>query len=461
MSFLRTFLLFAFVAVPLAARALPAGAAPNGPRPRSVILMIADGCGPQTLALARMVAGHPLALDGMLVGAITTRSGDARVTDSAASATAYATGHKTYNGGISEDTLHRALGTLLEGAAARGLATGLVATSRITHATPAAFAAHVDQRTSEDAIAEQMLAHGVEVMLGGGRSRFVPRAAGGLRRDGRDLLADARARGVQVVVDREGLARAGAGPLLGLFAMDHLDFALDADSTAQPSLRDMTEAALAHLARAPRGFFVMIEGSRIDHAAHDNDVAATVREVLEYDAAVQAALDFARRDGHTLVLSVSDHETGGLTLGRRIGDESLDDLRPEALARVRKSAIWIARRMRAGEDPAALMREYAGVDSLGADERQWLADGIAERRALEWGIGEIVSRRARVGWATNSHTAADVGLYASGPGRERFIGLHDNTEIAQDIAALLGLDLEAVTAGLRAAAPTEAGHRGR
>ncbi len=455
------------LAAPPAARAAATAAAPT--HPRNVVLMIPDGCGPATLALARMVAGHPLALDGMLVGAALTHSSDARVTDSGAAATALATGHKTYNGGISEDTLHLALGTLLEAAEAKGLATGLVATSRITHATPAAFAAHVDQRASEDLIAAQMLEQGIEVLLGGGRSRFVPEAAGGERRDGRDLLAESRARGVEVLVDREGLERAarvaapvvslhvgrhaaaapGARPLLGLFAMDHMEYALDQDSLSQPRLLEMTEAALARLSRAPRGFFLMVEGSRIDHAAHDNDAPATVREALEYDDAVRAVLEFARNDGRTLVISCADHETGGLTLARRIGDASHSDLQPEAIARVRHSAARMADHMRAGAPPAVVLRESAGVDSLDADERRAIADGLAGRGWLAGAIAEIVNRRARVAWATNGHTAADVGLYAFGPGRERFVGVHENSEVGREIARALGLDLEAVTARLR------------
>ena len=381
-------------------------------RPRNVVLMIPDGCGPATLAAARMVVGHPLALDGILVGAVMTRSSDARVTDSGAAATAFATGHKTYNGGISEDTLHRPLATVLEAAEAKGLATGLVATSRITHATPAAFASHVDERTSEDRIAAQMLDQGIEVLLGGGRSHFLPRAAGGARDDDRDLLAESRARGAEVVVDRDGLERAGrepaprvslhvgrsraaaaagaARPLIGLFAMDHMAFWIDQDSLAQPRLVEMTGVALERLARSPRGFFLMVEGSRIDHAAHEDDTPTTVREALEFDAAVEAALEFARRDGHTLVISCADHETGGLTLGRRIGGGSRSDLHPEELARVRASAARMADRMRAGAHPESVMREWAGVDSLGEDERQ-----LARRRPRRPGPARLGDRRDR------------------------------------------------------------------
>jgi alkaline phosphatase len=430
---------------------LASGAGAPAAAPRSVILMIADGCGPSHLALARMVAGRPLALDSILTGMVTTGAADSRVTDSGAGATAYATGVKTFNHAIAVDTLRRPLGTLLEAAEAAGLATGLVATSRITHATPAAFAAHVAHRDAEDVIAEQMLAQGIEVILGGGRRHFVARAAGGQRRDRRDLLAESRARGAVVVIDAAGLAAADRTPLVGLFGMDHLDYALDGDSLHQPRLATMTARALALLARAPRGFFLMVEGSRVDHAAHDNDPAATTREALEYDAAVRVAIDFARRDGRTLVVSVADHETGGLTLGRRVGAEGAADVHPEALSRVRRSSRGLAARLRAGADPDSLMRADAGLGRLSGEERTMLAEGVAGRRGLEGTIGEIVSRRALIGWTTNGHTAAEVTLHAYGPGRERFTGLLDNTDVARRIAALQGLDLGAVTARLRAA----------
>jgi alkaline phosphatase len=422
-------------------------------RPRNAILMIPDGCGPSAIALARLCAGRPLALDSILVGAASTRSATERITDSAASATALATGVKTCNARISVDTLYRPLGTVLEAARARGMATGLVAMSRITHATPAAFAAHADERSSEDTIAVQMLAQGVDVMFGGGRRHFVPRTSGGSRRDGRDLLAEARARGVQVIVDRAALDGALRPPVLGLFAMDHMDYVIDGDSTSQPALSLMAARAIELLSKSPGGFFLMIEGSRIDPAAHTNDPATMVREILEYDRAVQQALEFARRDGHTLVVSVADHETGGVSPGRGFGETSVSDVRPEALARVSCSAERMARLMLAGARPDSLLRVRAGVDSLGPGEEAMLRDGVAGRAELDLAIGEIESRRALVGWTTEGHTACDVGLYAFGPGRERFAGLHDNTDVGRAIAELLGLDLAAVTARLRESTP--------
>ena len=147
------------------------------------------------------------------------------------------------------------------------------------------------------------------------------------------------------------LNAARATPLLGLFAHDDMSYALDRDMLTQPGLPEMTRKALALLSRRPAGFFLMVEGSRIDHAGHANDPASHARELLEYDAALRAVLDFARRDGHTLVVSHRGPQTGGLSLGRRIGDQSLYELHIETLRPVTASTERMADSIAAGEHP--------------------------------------------------------------------------------------------------------------
>ena len=439
------------------AAARPAASAADAPadpdRPRNVILMIPDGCGWASFTLARLVAGHPLALDSILVGACETQSADALITDSGAGATAMASGVRTHNGELGLDPDQRPVATVLEAARARGLSTGLVATSRITHATPAAFAAHVPERDSEDEIAVEELAHHVDVLLGGGRSKFAPRGGGGLRADGRDLIAEARRAGYVVVESGAELDAVTHAPVLGLFTPDHMNYDVDRDPNAEPALADMTARALALLARNPRGFFVMIEGSRVDHAAHQKDPATHVGELLAYDRAVAAALAFARRDRHTLVISVADHETGGLTVGAWSERDSTTRLDPAALRGVRASAAHMAGEIRGGAPAARVLADEAGITDPSPEEQAALASAGPGDRGLIGTIGEIESRRAHVGWTTWWHTAEDVGLYAWGPGAARLRGIHANTDIARTIASLLGLDLGAATAKLRSAAP--------
>lgn len=428
------------------------------PRPKNLILMIADGCGPASITMARdyaraVLGRRALTLDAIQVGAVRTASASNRVTDSAAGATAYACGVKTYNGAIAVDTAGRTVATLLEAAKARGMATGLVVTSRITHATPAAFAAHVGQRAMETEIAQQMLAQRIDVLLGGGWSYFLPTADGGRRMDRRNLLQEAEAAGYQVVRTaadfRKGLQR----PVLGLFGPDHLPYEMDRNPEAVPSLAEMTRAAIELLQQDPEGFFLMVEGSRIDHTGHANDAAAHVHEVLAYDEAVAVALDFARRDGQTLVVSVSDHETGGLTLGRNVNSQGIYNWHPEVLARVQVSYDRLIPALGRTNRPDTLLKAWLGLDSLKTDEQALVEQAKAQPDSWQAVVTELIGRRAVVGWTSNGHTAVDVNLYALGPGAEQLVGNFENDELGRLLAELMGFDLPALTQMLRQQEP--------
>jgi alkaline phosphatase len=433
--------------------ALPLHAQPEE-RPKNLILMIADGCGPASITMARdyaraVLGRKALALDAIQVGAVRTASASSRVTDSAAGATAYACGIKTYNGAIAVDTTGQPVATLLEAAKARDMAVGLVATSRITHATPAAFAAHVPQRAMESDIAVQMLDQGIEVLLGGGWQYFLPLSEGGRRQDGRNLLREAEQQGYQIVRNRAALRQSLRLPVLGLFAADHLPYEIDRDTTQIPSLAEMTRVAIELLRNNPNGFFLMVEGSRIDHTGHANDAAAHVRDVLAYDEAVAVALNFARQDGQTLVVSVSDHETGGLSLGRNVDGQGIYAWHPEVLARVRASYERLIPALQEAENPEATLYALTGIDSLTATERTFLAQAGRDPAALQVVLTELIGRRAVVGWTSNGHTAVDVNLYAYGPGSALLVGNIENDELGRRLAALMGFDLRALTEQLR------------
>ena len=443
-----TLSLLALAATTAGCAATPSAAtpsAPAAPAPRNLILMIADGFGPASATLAREVAGRPLALDAHLVGAISTFAADTLVTDSAASATALASGVKTNNGMVGELPDGTAVRTVLEEAEAHGLATGLVTTSRLSHATPACFAAHVPSRGMEQEIAAQMLAQGIEVLLGGGRATFLPRGDGGLRGDGRDLLAEAGAAGYQVVVDPAGLAAAGPGRVLGLFNDSHMEFEIDRDAQAEPSLAAMTARALELLADDPDGFLLVVEGARIDHAAHANDAVSHLSDILAYDAAFAVAAAFAAESGDTLLVSTADHETGGLTLGRSIGHEAFYEWRPEVLTGFRASPSAVARAAEADGEATRVLRELAGDPDLTDGERAELDTAAADGKTARFYnvLVPAVDRLARVAWTTTGHTGVDVLVYALGPGAERFRGHRDNTEIGRTVADLFGFELSA------------------
>jgi len=243
------------------------------------------------------------------VGALRTNAYTEPVTDSAAAATALATGHLTHNGWLAVDPMTRApLETLAEAALARGLAVGLVTTSGITHATPAAFASHVADREQHERIAEQMAELGLDLMAGGDRGYFLSRKSGGLRSDGLDLLRKMRDAGT-AVVETLSAARATVPdrPLAFLFAPGDPSPA----GPGRPALADVAELALRRLSRDPDGFFLMVEGAQIDWSEHDRNASLLPLELADFDRAVARARRFARQRGNTAVVVVADHDTGG------------------------------------------------------------------------------------------------------------------------------------------------------
>ncbi|NOT33895.1 MAG: alkaline phosphatase, partial [Candidatus Eisenbacteria bacterium] len=292
-------------------------------------------------------------------------------------------------------------------------------------------------------IAAQEVEQNIELLLGAGARHFIPVASGGHRTDSRNLLDEQRRRGVTVVQDVGALRRLGPGPVLGLFANSHLDYVLDADPTTRPSLSEMTRVALARLSSDPDGFFLMIEGSRIDHAGHDNDAATAAHEVLEFDDAFHVALEFARRNPHTLIVVTADHETGGLSLGRAVDGTSHYAWHPEVLRRVRRSSESMAARIDAGAELTAVLRSDAGISDLGVAERTQLR--AIKGAALASAISELVSRRALVGWTTRGHTAVDVPVWAFGAGAGQLRGSRPHAALGRLIARLAGLEIGTLT----------------
>jgi alkaline phosphatase len=436
----------------LAAALLLAGTACGQQAPRNVILLIPDGFGPASATMARDYLRYDegrtaLAFDSLQTGAARTHAADSRITDSAAGATAYSTGHKTNNGYVATDTLERPLATLLEAAERRGMATGLVVTSRITHATPASFAAHTPGRWRENEIAAEEITKDIDVILGGGKRHFLPESEGGERTDGRNLMDEAREKGYAVVTERDAFDAVSATPMLGLFAMSHMDYEIDRDPDEQPSLTAMTRKALNLLEGDEDGFFLMAEGSRIDHAGHANDAAAHLRDALAFEDAVRASLAFARRDGETLVVVVSDHGTGGMSLGRNVNNDAKYAWRPGVLAEV-ESSFGPMREALKTSSPDSVLREHAGITDLSNEERKRLASAESWK-ATKAALRDVIGRRALVGWTSWGHTAVDVSLYAYGPGARRFRGNVENTRVGRTFEDLMGFDLDALTERMR------------
>jgi alkaline phosphatase len=287
----------------------------TGGEVRNVILCIGDGMGHSQIAMARIAAagtGGRLHMERIAqTCAVTTHCADSEITDSAASATALSTGIKTDKGMLGMDPRGNKHQTILEAAAKdKGMMTGIVVSSSVTHATPAGFFAHVSDRGSAREIAVQLLDNRVNVAFGGGGMYFLPMRKRLLRRtDQTDLIQKAVENGYTYVRDAAGLETARGPHVLGLFAAGHMETA-----APEPTLAELTVKAIEILNTGENGFFLMVEGSHIDWACHENDAHECIRQTLLFDQAVKAAVDFALQDGRTLVLVTADHETGGLTV---------------------------------------------------------------------------------------------------------------------------------------------------
>ncbi|KAI0218741.1 vacuolar alkaline phosphatase, partial [Massospora cicadina] len=356
-------------------------------------------------------------------------------------------------------------GTILEAAKKGGFLTGLVATSRITHATPAAFSAHIPDRDMEADIASQQLGfyslgRNVDLMFGGGKCFFQPKAKNGsCRLDDRDLFKEGEKKGWRFITTKEEFdavsPKQSSLPLAGLFASGHMDYEVDRDPLVQPSLREMARKALDILEGATlhsnQGFFLMIEGSRIDMAAHSNDPVAHASDILAYYEAVEAVKEFVTAHPDTIMISVSDHETGGFTIGRQVGPEYPEYVwYPEVISRVKKSSFAIARSILeySGHTKRTFLRntivaQYMGITD--ATEAELAALNSTNVDDVVSVVSDMISRRAHLGWTTHGHTGVDVNLYAYGNQADGLAGNHENTDIGEFMASFLHADLQAIT----------------
>jgi alkaline phosphatase len=239
------------------------------------------------------------------IGFVKTYSASSYNTDSGAGATAFSTGIKTYNGaiGVNMDTLPSK--TILEYAEERGLSTGLVSTSSITHATPASFIAHEGSRENYEGIAADFLETDIDVFIGGGRDNFT------VRKDKRNLVQELRAKGYQVVFSMDSIKNIKQGRLAGLNVPVHNPGFIEGRGDMLP---DAATTAINILSNNKKGFFLMTEGSNIDWGGHANNGLYVAYEVIDFDRAIGKALDFAEMNGKTLVIVTADHETGGMAI---------------------------------------------------------------------------------------------------------------------------------------------------
>jgi alkaline phosphatase len=384
-----------------------ADAAPS--KTKNVILFVGDGMGTaqrNAIRLATVGEKGNLAMDSMPYAGLIHTSSTVPVTDSAASATAYASGVKTYNGAIGMDANKKSVPTLMEYAKEAGKSTGVVTTSQITDATGAAFGAHVEDRSKQSDIALQLLTKSkVDVLLGGGEDFWYPAGNPGKFQDEPaedpsekskgtqgNLVEKAKQLGYNYVSTKADLQKVKNGKLLGLFANEEM-FQQKPEGEGDiynpvVSLQEMTKKAIDTLSSNKKGFFLMVEEEGTDEFAHQNNAKMTIKSGQELDKAVQVAKDFAKKNPDTLVLVLADHETGGFSIEEvNDGDESGDGISKE-------------------DGPFAIANSKANFV---------------------------------VDWTTSGHTAVDIPITAMGRNANLFTGIYENTEVFHKLMDSMGL----------------------
>lgn len=291
-------------------------------KPVNVILLIGDGMGLSQVSYALLLANERMAFERFkTLGFSKTSAADHKITDSAAGATALSCGKKTYNGAIGVDVNKVPMPTILEMAEAKGFATGMIATSTITHATPASFIAHQPSREMYEEIALDFLKTDIDVFIGGGYDHFSK------RKDNLDLIAQLTNMNYQVIQSEQDLYMYnGTQKIAALISPKHMPKMQEGRGNY---LANATQLAISRLTKNKTGFFLMVEGSQIDWGGHANDAEYIRQEVMDFDKAIAKALDFAEKDGNTLVIVTADHETGGFALSGNEEDKTQNAFEPK------------------------------------------------------------------------------------------------------------------------------------
>ncbi|MCA9189266.1 MAG: alkaline phosphatase [Pirellulaceae bacterium] len=409
---------------------------------RNVIFMVSDGMNHGALSAAqqyhRLISGREtewvkLYRQRPVVRCLAeTCSASSIVTDSAAASSAWGGGIRINNGSINvtpdgqqREPLHKKLQQ-------RGWATGLVTTATITHATPAGFAANVDARGDEEVIAQQYLDRRVDVLLGGGQKFFSERMRQAYREAAYDVVTSRSELQQQVHDDRKRL--------LGIFSDSHIPYTIDRDNVPEiaahvPTLSEMTKVALARLRHANNGFFLLVEGARIDHAGHANDAAASLHDQLAFDEAIGTVLSFIDAHPDTLLIITTDHGCGGIQFngvtidgasgvagGTYNGTTSMFT----KLQGFRRSLEWLKQNNIDGLSGAPLRDALLTHTGLALTD-----DQVKRSQGLKLSIANVFQEHTSVGWTSAMHTGELVEFCALGPGANLFPPFLRNYEVHQ------------------------------
>ncbi|MGE7942202.1 alkaline phosphatase [Lysinibacillus xylanilyticus] len=429
-------------------------------KPTNVIMLVMDGSSNNAVTLSRWYKGENLAMDEILSGGVRTYSAESAITDSAPAATALATGHKSNDKfvgvlpatvkspgleQVAKEDAFKPVANVLEGAKQQGKATGLISTSEIQHATPAGFSAHVTNRSQYDNIAEQQVYQNIDVVLGGGLESLTPGTTKNARKDGENLVNVLNEKNYDIVKTRDELLNSTSSKIWGSFAPSALAYDLDRAKTkpTEPTLAEMTGKAIDTLKKDEDGFFLFVEGSKVDWAAHKNDTIGIISDILSFDDAVKEAVDFAKEDGNTMVIAVTDHGNSGITMGNANTSSTYSSIPVSAyIDPLKKATMTVEGALsQLKEDKSNLVEVAAlyGLDDLTEDELATLksAKDIGDEMV------KMLANRANIGYTTGGHTGEDVFLYSYGP--SKITGLVENTDLAHSMAQFMGFDLNKLT----------------
>ncbi|PJC88142.1 alkaline phosphatase [Vibrio sp. HA2012] len=449
----------------LASSLLVSIAAQAADEPKYVFYMIGDGLSSAQRQITEYYlqeqkkdTNYHLTINSMPVtGIITTQSASSLVTDSAAAGTALATGVKTDNGVIALTPDGQKLETLLEGAQKQGKATGLITTTRLTHATPATFAAKNKNRNAENEIAEDYVNANIDFLAGGGFRNFIT-GEGSKRKDDRNLVTEFKKLGYTTFIGKDSSESLmnyqpkSGDHVLALLTKSHLPYDLDRQVT--PSLAQLTDKGIELLSKDKDGFFLMVEGGRIDHAAHANDIAGVIGDTIAFDNAVKSAVDFYNKHPkETLIVVVGDHETGGMGLG--LGKQYFMNL--DRVVNFRESIEDKLQKVYTGDRAAFYqhIEEKYALNDLTEDEKATIESAMdfvdAGKKDFDgiWGgydpvamsVAHITSKRAGVYWTSYAHTAVQLPVSSVGVHSATFGGFGDNTDVAKKLAKVMDVKI--------------------
>jgi alkaline phosphatase len=435
---------------------------------KNVIVLIPDGTSLAVVSAARWYQRYQqpdrtnLCIDPFLCGTILTYSSNAPIGDSAPTTSCYMTGYPSRAGYVStyppadaaNDVVpmdparaYQPLMTVLEASRiVKNKATGLVFTCEFPHATPADCAAHSRDRGKYEWIVPQMVHNGLDVVIGGGVSLLTAEQQSYLKAAGCGILLN----------DLEGFRTYPGNKMWALFDDKDMDYDIDRDPAQQPSLAEMTQKAIEKLATAENGFFLMVEGSKVDWAAHANDAAAMITEMLAFDRACGVAFDFAARDGETLVVVVPDHGNSGISIGvDRCGNYSTLTKHElwEPLMHFKTSAEGLIQTLK-NTDAAHIKTvtyDLTGISLSNREYQQLLQCSDYNRNALsdeermkgsklKQVVTDIIQNHICLGFTTHGHTGEEVFLAVSDPRQTPLMGHHTNIELNHYLRQAVGVE---------------------